>query len=75
VSNCTHIAEWTVIQLCKQVNLEHFSQTRDETLRYACPIFLTLFCYPMSERFDHQPIKIVLNQEDLSEQQIIRVIN
>ncbi|KAG4072953.1 hypothetical protein HA402_006633 [Bradysia odoriphaga] len=59
--------EWTVIQLCKAVNPEVFRQSRDELLRHSGVIFMTLICYPMSERFDHQPIKIALNQKDLQE--------
>lgn len=62
----TLILEWTVIQLCKQVNIEIFRQSRTETLLHPNVIFLTLFRYPMSERFDHKPIKIPLNQEVLS---------
>ncbi|XP_037026730.1 separin-like [Bradysia coprophila] len=59
--------EWTVIQLCKAVNPEVFRQSRDELLRHPGIIFITLICYPMSERFDHRPIKIALNQKDLQE--------
>lgn len=66
------ITEWTVIQLCKQVNLEIFTQTRNEALRCPGLIFMTMFCYPMSERFNHQPIKIALNQKDLSKYLIVR---
>ncbi|KAJ6635711.1 Separin [Pseudolycoriella hygida] len=59
--------EWTVVQLCKQVNTEIYGQTRDEALRYPNRIYITLFRYPMSHRFNHQPIKLLLDNENLKD--------
>lgn len=59
------ISEWTVIQLCKELNPEVYEQSRDETIKYPSSIYMTLLRYPMSERFDHQPIKILLNRQDI----------
>lgn len=60
-NNNTYLTEWTVLQLCKYMNLKKFDQfSKAEHLTSNLPVSATLFAYPRSHLLNQQACNIVL---------------
>lgn len=66
ILNVVSVSEWTVIQLCKQLNLDKDWQTFDEHMNNQQQLNLTLFHYERLNLLNNEPTKFIFGSEDLN---------